>query len=271
MTARIKHVAIVSGRDFALEGRFYQALFGMKSASDSRVSSAVSITDGYVGMNVNPRAPGRQAGFDHFGLEVDDVEEIRRRVAEAYPNVTLLTRPTNRPFAGISMHDPAGNTFDLSQHGMSNRTDVYVEVAGAGAQQPRHISHFQLRVVDPVGVARFYRDVFDFTERPKGADDPNFYLTDGVITLVIAPWQIADYTGSGIERPAIDHLGFTVESLRDFQNDLEALCDRNPYLAPLPLKKGAEGQARHKLLMGCRYGSIQLSDPDGVLLDVSEG
>ncbi|HEY7060331.1 MAG TPA: VOC family protein [Chloroflexota bacterium] len=271
MATRIKHVAIVSGRDFALEGRFYQALFGMKAAADSRVSSAVSITDGYVGMNVNPRAPGRQAGFDHFGFEVDDVEEVRHRVSEAYPGITLLTRPTNRPFAGISMHDPAGNTFDLSHSSMANRTDVYTEVAGAGRKQPRRISHFMLRVVDPVGVARFYRDVFDFEERPKNDDDPSHYLSDGAVTLVIAPWQIEDYTGSGIERPQLDHLGFTVESLKDFQNDLEALCDRNPYLAPLPLKKGAEGQARHKLLMGCRYGSIQLSDPDGVLLDISEG
>src|SRR3954466_1939687 len=125
MTARIKHVAIVSGRDFALEGRFYQALFGMKSASDSRVSSAVSITDGYIGMNINPRAPGRQAGFDHFGLEVDDGDQARNRVKEAYPGVKLLTRPGNRPFAGISMHDPAGNVFDLSHYSMANRTDVY--------------------------------------------------------------------------------------------------------------------------------------------------
>jgi predicted enzyme related to lactoylglutathione lyase len=271
MAARIKHVAIVSGRDFALEGRFYQALFGMTAAADSRVFSAVSITDGYVGMNVNPRAPGRQAGFDHFGLEVDDVEEIRHRVQEAYPQVTLLTRPTNRPFAGISMHDPAGNVFDLSHASMANRTDVYVEMAGAGQQHPRRIDHLMLRVVDPIGVARFYRDVFDFEERPKDSDDPNSYLTDGVVTLIVAPWRIEDYTGSGIERPALDHLGFKVESLSDFQKDLEALAERNPYLAPLPLRKGAEGQARHKLLMGCARGSFQLADPDGVLLDVSEG
>ena len=269
MATRIKHMAIVSG-NYALEGRFYEALFGMKQSGSQRSDSAVSVTDGYVGMNVNPRAPGRQAGFDHFGFQVDSVEEIQRRISEAYPTVTLLTRPTNRPFAGISMHDPAGNVFDLSQEGMANRKDVYVDVAGAGAQQPRHISHFMLRVVDAPTVARFYRDVFDFQELDKDASDPNTYLTDGVLTLIVAPWRIADYTGSGIERPALDHIGFKVESLSDFQKDLEALTDRNPYLAPLPLRKGAEGQARHKLLMGCRMGSLQLADPDGVLIDVSE-
>ena len=269
MPTRIKHLAIVSG-NYAIEGKFYEALFGMKAFSGQRSDSAVAVTDGYVGMNVNPRAPGRQAGFDHFGFEVESVDEVQRRVSEAYPNVTLLTRPSNRPFAGISMHDPAGNVFDLSKVGMANRKDVYVDVAGAGAQQPRHISHFMLRVVDPAGVARFYRDVFDLQELDKDAGDPNTYLTDGVVTLVIAPWRIADYTGSGIERPALDHVGFKVESLQAFQADLEALTDRNPYLAPLPLRKGEEGQARHKLLKGCRYGSIQLADPDGVLIDVSE-
>ncbi len=269
MATRIKHVAIVSS-NYAIEGRFYEALFGMKEARGGRIDSAVAITDGYVGLNVNPRAPGRQAGFDHFGFEVDDVEEIRRRVSEAYPHVALLQRPSNRPFAGISMHDPAGNVFDLSQEGMANRRDVYVETAGAGAQHPRHIEHFMLRVVDPDGIARFYREVFDLTERDKDPADPNHYLTDGVVTLVIAPWRITDYLGSGIERPALDHLGFVVESLSAFQADLEALIDRNPYLAPLPLRKGAEGQARLKLLMGCRFGAFQLADPDGVLIDVRE-
>ena len=126
MVARLKHVAIVSS-NFAIEGRFYEALFGMKPFSGSRADSASAVSDGYVGLNVNPRAPGRQAGFDHFGFEVDNVDEIQRRVNEGFPGVTLLKRPSNRPFAGISMHDPAGNVFDLSQKGMTNRADVYVE------------------------------------------------------------------------------------------------------------------------------------------------
>ncbi len=269
MTARIKHVAITSG-NYAIEGQFYEALFGLKAARGSRVGNAIAVTDGYVGMNVNPRAPGRQAGLDHFGFEVADVEDVRRRVTEAYPSVALLQRPSNRPFAGISMHDPEGNVFDLSQEGMVNRRDVYSETAGASTQHPRHIEHFMLRVMDPGAVARFYRDVFDLEERDKDTADPNHYLTDGVITLVVAPWKIADYLGTGIQRPALDHLGFAVESLSAFQADLEALTENNPYVAPLPLRKGAEGQARMKLLMGCRYGAYQLSDPDGVLLDVRE-
>jgi predicted enzyme related to lactoylglutathione lyase len=268
MVARLKHVAIISD-NYALLGRFYEALFGMKSFAGSRPDSAVAVTDGYVGLNVNPRAPGRQAGFDHFGFEVDDAEAIFDRVREAYPTVRYLKRPSNRPFAGISMHDPAGNVFDLSQRGMTNRADVYAATEGTTERTPRHLRHITLRTVDPVSVARFYRDVFDLAEQPKAADDQSHYLSDGVVTLVVAPWNITDFLGSGIERPALDHLGFHVESLEGFQADVEALTRRNPALAPGPLGVGPESEVRKGLLATCRFGQSQLADPDGVLIDVS--
>jgi catechol 2,3-dioxygenase-like lactoylglutathione lyase family enzyme len=270
MPARIKHMAIVSD-NFLIEERFYQAAFGLKSSSRPRPDSAPVVTDGYVGLNINPRAAGRQAGFDHFGVEVDDVAAIEARVREAYTTVHLLKRPSNRPFAGISMHDPAGNVFDLSQKDMTNRADVYADEALAKERYPRRFKHFQLRTVDPVGVARFYRDVLDLAELEKDAGDPSCYLSDGRITLIVAPWRIENYLGTGIERPALDHIGFEVESIRELEADLEALAARIPALGPRPFKGGAEGSARLKLLTTCRYGQYQLADPDGVLIDVSEG
>src|SRR5688572_8930482 len=216
MPARIKHMAIVS-ENYTLEGRFYEAIFSMKTSGRARPEAAAVVSDGYVGMNINPRAPGRQAGFDHFGFEVDSVEEIEARIRERYPMVHLLKRPSNRPFAGISMHDPAGNVFDLSQAQMANRTDAYTDAALTEHEYTARIRHFMLRTVDPDTVARFYREVFDFHEEEKALDDPNHYLSDGRVTLVVAPWRIADYAGSGIERPALDHLGFAVDDLERFQ------------------------------------------------------
>jgi predicted enzyme related to lactoylglutathione lyase len=270
MVAKLKHLALTSS-NMALVGRFYQELFGLTSFPGRRADGAVAATDGYVGMNVNPRAPGRQAGFDHFGFEVDDVETIFARVAEAYPMVRHVKRPSNRPFAGISMHDPAGNVFDLSQRGMSNREDVYAATEDTTERTPRHLRHFTLRTLDAAGIARFYRDVFDLQEQPKDAADPNHYLSDGVVTLVIAPWVITDYQGSGIERPALDHLGFHVESLEQFQADLDALVRRDPALKPAPLGVGPESTVRKTLLATCRFGQLRLADPDGVLIDVSAG
>src|SRR5437762_546890 len=108
MTAQIRHLAIVS-ENYALLGKFYEALFGLEGADDARADAAVSLSDGYVGLNVNPRAPGRQGGLDHFGLLVDDVDEVAARLRDDWPNVHMMKRPSNRPFAGISMHDPCGN------------------------------------------------------------------------------------------------------------------------------------------------------------------
>jgi predicted enzyme related to lactoylglutathione lyase len=268
MSGKLKHLAIVSS-NYAHLGRFYEALFGLKSSRAYRPDSAVSISDGYVGMNINPRKPGRQAGLDHFGFEVDDVETIFERVREEYPKIEFLKRPSNRPFAGISMHDPEGNVFDLSQQDMENRADVYADETIVKEPATRRIKHIVLRVVDPQGVAKFYRDVFDLTELDSNGDDPNFYLSDGTVTFVIAPWRISNYDGSGIERPALDHIGFEVESLDQLQEDIQRLIGRNVTLAPLPVGAGPEGEARLNLLKKCRYGQFQLSDPDGVFIDVS--
>lgn len=56
--------------------------------------------------------------------------------------------------------------------------------------------------------------------------DPNFYVTDGRVTLVIAPWDITDYSGAGIERPGLEHIGFKVESVDAVKKDLMALQER---------------------------------------------
>lgn len=267
MGAKIRHLAIVS-ENYAIEERFYQAVFGLKTAERARIESAAVVGDGYVGININPRKPGRHGGLDHFGFEVDDVERVYNRMHEAYPQIEILKRPGNRPFAGLSTHDPAGNVFDLSQEGMENRKDVYVD---GEWQQERYVKHFALRAVEPDKLAKFYREIFELTETEKPANDPNTYLTDGRVTMVIMPWKIADFQGTGIERPALDHIGFKVESIDAIKQRLEELTKRNPYLAPGPLGVGKESEMRRELFASsCPFGDYQLADPDGVLLDVSE-
>src|SRR6476660_3544887 len=217
MFAQMRHMAIVTS-NANTEGDFYHDVFQMRRSSLQRAGGAVVVGDGYVGLNLNPRAPGRQAGFDHFGFEVQDVELVYSRLKEKYPKIEVLKRPSNRPFAGISTHDPAGNVFDLSQQGMENRTNLYVE---EDEQRTRRIGHFGLRVVQPDEIGEFYRTVFDLIELEKPGGDPNHYLSDGKFTLAVMPWQITDFLGSGIERPALDHIGFKVESMAAFKADLE--------------------------------------------------
>src|SRR6202795_376631 len=182
MSAQINHVAIVSD-NYAQLAKFYEAVFGMKSSELQRSASAVTVGDGYVGLNINPRRAGRSAGLDHFGIEVEDAEIAFERMRRKYPTVKCLQRPSNRPFAGVSTHDPDGNMFDISQKTMTNRTSVYRDQEGNGEVNARHIDHVALRTMRPDAMAEFYRDVFELAPSNKGAGDRNHYLTDGHMTL----------------------------------------------------------------------------------------
>lgn len=269
MAAKINHLAIVS-ENYTLSGTFYEALFKMKTSGQSRrriAGRAIVVGDGYVGININPRRAGRAARFDHFGIEVDDVEATFARLG-AYPEIKWLKRPSNRPYAGITTHDPDGNVFDLSQRDMSNRKDLYAE------EEPlhqRHVSHFALRTLNPEKVAAFYREVFDFAEREKKPGDPNTYLTDGHLTLAILPWNIGDYAGTGIASPSLEHIGFAVESLDTLKSEVREISENNPRLAPFPVDAGSEDRARLELSRrSCPFCEYHLADVDGVLISAHE-
>ena len=266
MFAKLNHVAIVS-ENYAQLCKFYEAMFGMTTAAKTRPARAVTVRDGYVGLNINPRRAGRTAGFDHFGIEVEDSEIAFDRLRQHYPMVKWQKRPANRPFAGITTHDPDGNVFDISQKDMTNRRDVYVE--NNGALNPRHIDHFALRTVRHDMMAEVYSRVFELVPTNKREGDPNHYLSDGHVTLVIMPWDITDYEGTGIITCGLDHIGFKVESLEACKDDIRRIADDNPRLAPAPVGTGAEGGALLKLIQrSCPLGQHHLADCDGVLIDI---
>src|ERR1700686_753904 len=144
MFSKINHVAIVS-ENYAKSALFYQAVFGMRTSDKTQVSRAQTVGDGYVGLNINPRRAGRSAGLDHFGIEVEDAEAAFERMRKKYPTVKWLQRPSNRPFAGVSTHDPEGKIFEISQMSMPNRPSVYRDLEGKGDVNARHIDHVALR------------------------------------------------------------------------------------------------------------------------------
>ena len=282
MLSRIQHAAIVS-ENFVREARFYEAVFGMKrskpgSAEEEkaiRTNYAMSIGDGYVGVTVIGRKPGYVPGLHHFGIDVDDIDEAIRRIKKNYPEVAVLKRPSNRPFATYGAHDPEGNYFDLTQEGMENRRDVYATSPASskpeqGAGTCRRIHHIKLRVMHPAAIAAFYRDLFELQEEEKALEDPNFYLTDGKVTLIIAPWKMSDFEGAGIDRPGIEHIGFKVESIDACKKDLTALREADPEMRERIIAEPKEGERRLALIATCRHGQHQFSSPDGVFVDISE-
>jgi len=268
ISTKINHLAIISDQ-YSLEGRFYQSVFGAKTSPDSPPDGPVCFSDGYVGFNINSRKSGRPAGFDHFGFDVDDLKLTIERIARFDPQLLVLKRPRSRQYAGYSGHDPDGNNFDLSQTQLENRRDVYAEGEWV---QDRTVNHFALRTLHPKRVAEFYVEVMKLSSTNRQAGDGNYYLTDGRITMVIMPWAITDFSGTGITRQGLDHIGFKVESIAAVKKDIKDISERNPHLAPRPFGIGKESAARLELAKAsCPLGAHYLADPDGVLIDLCEG
>lgn len=269
MATRINHVAIMS-ESYAMVTQFYQAVFGFRAPSRQTNFNAATVGDGYVGINVNPRRPGRPAGLDHFGVEVDDAAEILDRFARKYPAIHALKRPSNRPFAGITTHDPDGNVFDLSERRMANRGEIYKETQEAdGWSQERVITHFGVRTMNPEKMAEFYVDALGLQLANRREGDPNYYVTDGRMTLTLMQWDIMDYAGFGIVRPGPNHIGIKVEDVAGFERELRENAGTNPSLAPREIVMGPEGtKSREMFESSVPYCQLAIADNNHVLIAV---
>jgi len=271
--AKLTHIAI-SAVNPRLMKTFYSGVFGLHPVSER--SPDGFLTDGYINFAFNYRKPGYQAGLDHFGFEVDDVDEVLRRIQELYPSVGVTTRPAHRGYVGRAGHDPEGHVFDLSYAEMGERRRTVIHDKDGHDRTTRHIHHLAMRALDPDRIAKFYTDVFELRYLKQPGADRVHHLTDGVITFAIMPWRIQDYAEAGIvERPALDHVGFEVESIEAYKHDLDVLVAEYPEAAPWADKRDEqrlrdERAARNRLLATCEYCETHLWDPECVFFDVRE-
>jgi catechol 2,3-dioxygenase-like lactoylglutathione lyase family enzyme len=268
MFAQINHTAIIS-HQYPMLGKFYEAVFGLKYSS-FRVIDAPIYGDGYVGMQLIPRRDGYVGGIDHFGMVVDDVETVLDRMHKKHKKANIVKRPSTRPFAAYSGHDPDGNVFDLAQKKNDTRVDLYKQQADDGWQQDRYFNKFAIRTPNAEQCAEFYADVFELQPVNRKADSPGYHLTDGRMTLSILPWSIPIFEGMSIKRPGPDHMGFHVEDLDAFKNHVAEVAGANPYLAPMPLGGSKESEVRKNFFQRSATGKWQMADPDGNWLDITD-
>ena len=268
MFAQINHMAMISPR-YPMLGKFYEAVFGLKPSAKGRPAAAITIGDGYVGLNIIPRRDGYIAGIDHFGMVVDDVEPVLERMQRKHKKANLVKRPSARPFAAYSGHDPDGNVFDLAQKKEDTRKEVYAEMPAQGWAQDHYLNKFAIRTPNAEQVAEFYRDVFEF-ELMNRNSAPGYHLSDGRVTLCILPWSIPVFAGMSIKRPGPDHIGFHVEDMAAFKTKVAEIAGANPYLAPVPLGGSPESDVRRRFFADNASGKWQISDPDGNWIDITD-
>jgi catechol 2,3-dioxygenase-like lactoylglutathione lyase family enzyme len=271
MFAKINHVAICSP-NWPMMARFYEAVFGLQASEKrkSRPISGANIGDGYVGLNINPVRDGYVGGLDHFGMTVDDVGEVMERARRKFPEACIVKRPSTRPFAAYSAHDPDGNVFDLAEKKKSTLDGVYADQADETRTPDRYINKYAIRTMHPEKCADFYMEVFELEPLNRKTTAPGHHLTDGRVMLSILPWSIPVFEGMAIKRPGPDHLGFKVESIDALKHTIAEVTGGCTYLAPMPLGGGKEAEVRKAMFAASATGKHQMADPGGVWIDVTD-
>jgi catechol 2,3-dioxygenase-like lactoylglutathione lyase family enzyme len=266
MFARINHLAVCTEK-YAVNARFYQAIFGMKAANVQRPGRAAPVGDGQIGLNSNPLRDGRRSGLDHFGFEVESIPLAIERIKKLDPHLPLVQRPAVRPNAAWSTADHDMIIYDLAERDSGKAQDIFAENKG-GELPPCYINHIALRASNPERSAEFYSAVYELEVSSVG-DDGSYQLSDGRVAMVIMPWKMENYLDTDPEPPRLEHFGFRVESVEAVKQGLEELIGTNPVMVTKPLGYGSEGRARLSVFQQCPVGEFQLTDMEGVYVDVS--
>lgn len=267
MFARINHMAMISPQYPLLE-RYYRSLFGFVNSKANDIEASTVVGDGNVGLNILPRRDGYVGGIDHFGMVVNSLVEVEGRMKRASAKAGMVKRPSYRPFAAYSAHDPDGNVFDLAEETSENLDDVYAE--HNVAERDTIFKRFAIRTVNAEEAAEFYSEVFELQLINRREGDRNFHLTDGKVTLSLMPWKIEEFVGTAIKRPGPDHIGIQVKDLGHFQSEMKRIGEKNTFLASRPLGGSDEANRRREFFANNALGKLQISDPDGNWLDITE-
>lgn len=112
--SKIRHLAIKT-KDPERLAKFYEEVFGMKCIHSEK-TGARYMSDGYLTLAIlRNRGEAAPSGINHFGFQVDDLEDVEKRLAKW--DEPMTGRPSTRPFAEHRAMDPDGNLFDISVHG----------------------------------------------------------------------------------------------------------------------------------------------------------
>lgn len=268
MTAKIRHCAIWSD-DYDRSSRFYKTIFGMRQFTtrggdtDRPDKARGQISDGIIGLALNPKPPGYRSGLDHFGFQLEDVDSVLDRVKRNYPDTIITKGLEGVAFVAFRIHDPVGTHIDIAKEAGQNLRDGYSR--GENWKNPRHLHHIAIRAIKPTVLAEFYQTVFDLAVVKELSGEGTVCLTDGQSNLLIRPCENYSYRSMS---QGLDHLGFKVDDLDAVQKDLEELGKSHPESAPRKINVGRNGHLLERDINSCGLGRLATCDPEGVLIDI---
>ena len=270
MNAKIRHCAIWSD-GYERSARFYETIFGMRfftsqgaAERDPSNRSRGQLSDGIIGLALNPKPPGYRSGLDHFGFQLQDLDKVRERIKQDYPDTIFTKGLEGVAFAGWRITDPVGTHIDIAQAGGANLRGGYSR--DEGWEQPRHLHHIAIRAVKPAVLAEFYQKIFELTEVKNLSGEGGICLSDGKSYLLIRPCENYSYRSM---TQGLDHVGFKVEDLEAVKKDLDDLGRSFPESAARKIFVGRNGALLQRDIDSCSLGRYAIADPDGVLIDLT--
>jgi catechol 2,3-dioxygenase-like lactoylglutathione lyase family enzyme len=109
----IRHIAVMCENP-AVTAEFYKDVFELQEVW--RHGPNVYLTDGVFSLVLLKAREGVKPGINHFGIQVEDMEEITRRLEMAEVDAPYA-KPSDGRYAELGAVDPEGNRFDLSVAG----------------------------------------------------------------------------------------------------------------------------------------------------------
>src|SRR5215475_3510301 len=112
MRPKVRHVAVMTkNRQKMVE--FYQKVFGLEPKRG--FGGAIYMSDGDVNIAlIEVKREDQQEGINHFGFEVDDLDEIKRRLKETGFNCEIDSKSDKD--SDHRIQDPDGHWVDMAVH-----------------------------------------------------------------------------------------------------------------------------------------------------------
>lgn len=248
--AIIRYIAFISENPSELAG-FYNRFLGTRELGVSP-DGDVSISDGFYNLTLLKRRPGLheprpEVGFNHIGLQVESLEEVKSRYLDFNPRGTIVMEPSDLHHGEIRIHDIDGNPVSLSENDFG--------VGGDDRSLPG-VRHIAYNTHDPEGMRQFYSEVLGLREvhssyayRRNGK--LNRFLGDAFTNLALHPFYNSASPGHEMKF-GINHIGFLVRDTKATSEDLSSA---------VTIQKRPEDRP---------YAELRFTDPEGNRLDLSQ-
>ncbi|MGH7795825.1 MAG: VOC family protein [Candidatus Binatia bacterium] len=235
MSSQIRYLAIVSEQPDTLAS-FYSTFFAMRELGRSERGD-IALTDGFYNISaLKRRDSAEELGISHFGITVDDIDQVAARLKTFAPKADLRRDEGGLFHGDYLVTDPSGQTVALSTHEFH---------APRIERTFPCIRHLAVCVPNNDEVLDFYVNVFGFREsttskKIRAQNRVVRWAADGETAMAILPDRTRrDMNERESPKDGLNHFGWLVNDIGRFLNSLPEGClSQRPSSRPMAEYRG---------------------------------